>query len=99
MTNKEAIEILEAFRFTDDALRKTFYKVDKALDLAIKALEEYDALHLLVEWAEECDFGYDNFPEEYEKYKDEIEGMKYIEGMIHIAKRTLEEAENDTIIL
>ena len=40
MTNKEAIEILDAFRFTDDALRKAFYKEEKAIDMAIKALEK-----------------------------------------------------------
>lgn len=52
--------------------------------------KENKALHLLVEWAEECDFGYDQFPNEYERYKDEIKDMKYIDGMIHVAKRTLE---------
>lgn len=48
------------------------------------------ALFLLVEWAEECGFGYDNFPEDYETYKDEIEGMRYIDGMIYIAERVVE---------
>jgi len=60
---------------------------------------ENEALKLLIEWAEECDFGYDNFPEEYERYKNEIEGMGYIEGMIHIAKRVYQQkrgAENET---
>lgn len=52
---------------------------------------ENEALNLLIEWAEKCDFGYDNFPEEYERYKDEIEDMGYIEGMIHIAKRVYQE--------
>lgn len=59
---------------------------------------ENEALKLLIEWAEECDFGYDNFPEEYERYKGEIEGMGYIEGMIHIAKRVCQQkrgAENE----
>ena len=48
---------------------------------------EIKALRLLLEWAIECNFGYDNFPEEYEKYKDEIQGMGYKEGMIYIAKK------------
>lgn len=52
---------------------------------------ENEALKLLVEWAEECDFGYDNFPEEYENYKDEIEDMGYIDGMIYIAKRVCQQ--------
>lgn len=53
--------------------------------------KEIKALRLLVEWAEECDFGFDNFPEEYERYKNEIKDMSYIDGMIHVARRTLEE--------
>ncbi len=48
------------------------------------------ALLLLLEWAEECGFGYDNFPEEYERYKDEICDMGYLEGMIYIAEREIE---------
>ena len=53
-------------------------------------IKEYAGMRLLIEWAEECHFGYDNFPEEYEKYKDEIEGMGYIEGMIYIATKEAE---------
>lgn len=62
-----------------------------ALELLKEQEKEIKALRLLVEWAEECDFGFDQFPDEYERYKDEIKGMKYIDGMIHIAKRTLED--------
>lgn len=69
-------------------LQEEFYKQGAKID-ELKA--ENEALKLLIEWAEECDFGYDNFPEEYERYKDEIEGMGYIEGMIHIAKRAYQE--------
>lgn len=62
---------------------------------AIALLKEQDkeikALRLLVEWAEECGFGFDQFQDEYERYKEEINGMKYIDGMIHVAKRTLED--------
>ena len=59
----------------------------------IKELNE--ALRLLLDCVAECDFGYDNFPEEYERYKDEIEGMSYIEGMIHIAKQIVMERSED----
>ena len=52
---------------------------------------EIKALRLLVEWAEECDFGFDQFPYEYNLYKNEIKDMRYIDGMIHVAKRTLED--------
>lgn len=52
------------------------------------------ALCVFVNWAEECDFGYDNIPDEYEKYKDELEQKKigYIEGLMYIALR---EAKNE----
>ena len=63
-----------------------------ALDIAIKALEDVKGLRLLVDWAVESDFGYDNIPEEYEKYKEEISDMRYTEGLIYIAKK---EAENE----
>lgn len=78
-------------------LRTPAWEYDILLQLQDKDKEiaelkaENAALRLLIEWAEECDFGYDNFPEEYERYKDEIEGMGYIEGMIHIAKRVYQQ--------
>lgn len=86
-------------------LRTPAWEYDILLQLQDKDKEiaelkaENAALRLLIEWAEECDFGYDNFPEEYERYKDEIEGMGYIEGMIHIANRVCQQkrgAENET---
>lgn len=62
-----------------------------AIELLKEHEKEIKALRLLVEWAEECDFGFDQFPDEYERYKEEIKNMNYIEGMIHVAKRTLED--------
>ena len=51
---------------------------EKGLDL----LDVYKkALYMYVDWCEECDIGYDNFPEEYEKYKKDVEEMEYIEGL------------------
>lgn len=73
-----------------DASCITSIKCD-ALELLKEQEKEIKALRLLVEWAEECDFGFDQFPDEYERYKEEIEDMDYIEGMIHVAKRTLED--------
>ena len=68
------------------------YEMHKAVLALLKEQEkEIKALRLLVEWAEECDFGFDQFPDEYERYKDEIKDMKYIDGMVHVAKRTLED--------
>ena len=68
-----------------------FRVLNDVLVLLKEQEKEIKALRLLVEWAEECDFGFDQFPDEYERYKDEIKGMKYIGGMIHVAKRTLQE--------
>lgn len=82
-------------------LRTPAWEYDILLQLQDKDKEiaelkaENAALRLLIEWAEECDFGYDNFPEEYERYKDEIKDVGYIEGMIHIAKRVLSEKKGD----
>ena len=59
--------------------------------LELDALKIIKSLYLLVEWAEECDFGYDQFPDEYEKYRNEIQDMNYIDGLIHVAMRTLED--------
>lgn len=62
-----------------------------ALTLLKKQKMEIKALRLLLKWATECDFGYDQFQDEYERYKDEIQDMSYIDGMVHVVKRTLED--------
>ena len=50
-------------------------------------LEELKALRLLLDWAIECNFGLDSFPEEYEKYKHTLtDDMTYKDMMIQIAK-------------
>ncbi len=85
MTNEEAIALLKKATLFEPKLENKDYP--EAFALAIKALEENAALNLLVDWAIQCDFGYDNFPEEYEKYKDEIENLGYKEGMIYIARK------------
>lgn len=85
MTNEEAIALLKKATLFEPKLENKDYP--EAFGLAIKALEENAALNLLIDWAIQCDFGYDNFPEEYEKYKDEIENLGYKEGMIYIARK------------
>lgn len=85
MTNEEAIALLKKATMFEPKLENKDYP--EAFDLAIKALEENAALNLLIDWAIQCDFGYDNFPEEYEKYADEIEDLGYKEGMIYIARK------------
>lgn len=50
-------------------------------------LEELKALRLLLDWAIECDFGLDSFPEEYAMYKHTLtDDMTYKDMMIQIAK-------------
>lgn len=65
--------------------------VDRAITLIKEQQKDIKALRLLIEWAQECGFGCDNFSDEYDLYKDEIQDMKYIDKMIHVAKRTLED--------
>lgn len=47
------------------------------------------ALDLMIEWATDCGFGYDDIPEEFEKYADEIEAgeMGYNEGLRYIVMK------------
>lgn len=94
MTRDDAIKEIDNLRNDigsayDDADQSPMWY---ALGMAIVALEENAALRLLIDWAEQCGFGYDNFPEEYEQYKNEIEekNLGYIEGMIYIAKKVTE---------
>ena len=50
-------------------------------------LEELKALRLLLDWAIECNFGLDSFPEEYAKYKHTLtDDMTYKDMMMQIAK-------------
>ena len=57
------------------------------LEQVAEWLEELKALRLLLDWAIECDFGLDSFPEEYEKYKHTLtDDMTYKDMMIQIAK-------------
>lgn len=83
MTTREAIRNIKRAKCVP-------YK-HQTIATLIRSLEENKALRMLVEWAVECGFGYDNFPEEYEKYKDEIKDMGYIDGMIYIAMKEVEE--------
>lgn len=59
----------------------------ECFEQTIEVSEREKALRLLLDWAVECGFGYDNIPEEYEKYEHEIKDMDYTEGLIYIAER------------
>ena len=80
MTIDEAIENLKEDYEIDMYIR------DIAPQLA-EWLEELKALRLLLDWAIECDFGLDSFPEEYAKYKHTLaDDMTYKDMMVQIAK-------------
>ena len=92
-------EIAEIYR--DDIVSKEDYYnmpwIDMENELNMRSAEEHEqlaewleelkALRLLLDWAIECDFGLDSFPEEYEKYKHTLtDDMTYKDMMIQIAK-------------
>lgn len=58
---------------------------DKACDKD----KENKVLRSLVDW----DYWHDFFQETHEQYMDEVKGMGYIDGIIHVAKRVLEERQ------
>jgi hypothetical protein len=63
----------------------------EALALLKEQELEIKGLRKLVEWAVECDFGYDNLGDWWvDRFKSEIEDMSYTEGLIHLAKRYVE---------
>lgn len=53
--------------------------------------EENKALLTLINWAVECDFGFDNFANDeyvnWEEFEKESNDMNYIESMIYYAKK------------
>ena len=101
MTIDEAIaharEVAEIHR-NNDKLNKTlgvispYYKTDcikcaEEHEQLAEWLEELKALRLLLDWATECGFGLDSFPEQYATYKHTLtDDMTYKDMMIQIAK-------------
>ena len=65
-------------------------KREKSFDILQELIDEADmldkAFDLYIDWSTQCHFGYDNIPDEFEKYEKEInekelgynEGLKYI---------------------
>lgn len=55
--------------------------------------KENEALRLLLNWAEECDWGFDNFRDDdvvnWEEFEKESENLDYIESMIKYAEMYL----------
>jgi len=59
------------------------------------------AFFIFVNWAEECDFGYDNIPEEYQRYRNVLEerGIGYVEGLMWIAIWEAERSKDAAVLL
>lgn len=92
MTTKQAIVFAECLK---NNWTINFDDLEDFCDTAIRSLKENKALRLLLDWAIECDFGYDFIPEEYEKYKDDIQDMSYADGLIYIAMKEVEDEHTD----
>lgn len=86
------LEILMCNGDYKEALKMLLDKIKNAPSVTPQPQTD-KALNLLAEWAIECGFGYDNIPEEYEKYKDDIEEMGYREGLVYIVKMESEAKE------
>ena len=71
---------------------------DGFIDGGNEAQKIIGGLRLLIDWAVEAGFGFDQIPEEYEKYKKEIKDMGYTEGLIYIGYREAELNEHETNI-
>ena len=81
-------EAIEQFKY-DAECNRTDLDLSYAEDNEQVAewLKELKALRLLLDWAIECDFGLDSFPEEYATYKHTLtDDMTYKDMMIQIAK-------------
>jgi len=63
-----------------------------SFETIVKAFKKY------IGWTTDCDFGYDNIPDEYEKYKNDkkFENSTYNDGLIYIAiQETLKEDKSE----
>lgn len=60
-------------------------------DNTMGLVEENNALLTLINWAEECGFGFDNFKDNdyvnWEEFEKESKDMDYIKSMIYYAKK------------
>lgn len=94
-TKEELIDYIDMIYNTWSGIDIMTERVRKlGIETYRKLLINREALKLFVDWAEECDFGYDQLPEEYEKYKTDLEekGLGYCEGLRYIAIQEAKEA-------
>lgn len=94
-TKEELIDYIDMIYNNWSGMDISAVRVSKlVIETYKKLLFNREALKLFVDWAEECDFGYDQLPEEYEKYKTDLEekGLDYCEGLRYIAIQEAKEA-------
>lgn len=74
-------------------------EVREALEYLEEAYTILDkAFDLYIDWTNDCDFGYDNIPDEYEKYRHELDVLEsgYSNGLKYIAfKEAMKELKLD----
>ncbi len=111
LTREECEKALEEFVIMLDSgdripksfceLSKEFKIINKLINEHFELLEKYEQLnksfYLFIEWADECDFGYDNIPDLYEKYEEEIKDMRYYDGFKYIAMKEAEREAKDRV--
>lgn len=94
MTKDELIDYINILYINWKGTDNTCERISRlAKQLYEKSNLYKTALELFVDWAEECDFGYDQIPDEYERYKEIIEekGLDYCEGLVYIALQEAKE--------
>lgn len=94
-TKEELIDYIDMIYNNWSGMDISAVRVSKlGIETYKKLLINREALKLFVDWAEECDFGYDQLPDEYEKYKTDLEekDLDYCEGLRYIAIQEAKEA-------
>ena len=89
--NNKLLDVINGQDVKIADLEKQNKKLQDRLELYKKAF------CVFVNWADECDFGYDNIPDAYEKYKGELEKIGYIEGLMYIALKEVKNNDFDYI--
>lgn len=91
---RDIYKVYWAIRTAEEHFKQQCTEENGLYEVIIENRRSEDALRLLLDWAIECGFGLDNFPEEYEKYKHTLtDDMDYTDMLIQVAKCVIEERE------
>lgn len=101
LTKEECIQAITKFYENSQNDLNDCDLLSRLIDEHFDLLEKYEQLNksfdLFIEWADECDFGYDNIPDLYEKYEEEIKDMRYYDGFKYIAMKEAEREAKDRV--